>query len=489
MELRDYLRILRRRWLLVVGCMLAAITVAVGVTLWLTPQYSSESRLFISTPQSNSSEAFQGSQFSMERVTSYADLITGEAVAARVVENLGLNMSADELSEQITSEVIPETVILSVSVTDTNPEQAQELTQAVADTFASYIVALETPPGTDNPAVKATVVDGAGVPESPDSPQPLRNIGLAAILGLLVGIGVAVLRDVLDNTFKTPGDLEAVTEAPLLGAITYDKEAAKKPLITSLGTHSPRTEAFRVLRTNLQFVDVDRNSKVIVVTSSVPLEGKTTTTTNLAITLAQAGQRVALVEGDLRRPRVSEYTSLEPSVGVTTVLVGKLTLDDTLQSWGNDGLSVLTSGAIPPNPSELIQTQAMDDLLVELRRRFDVIIVDAPPLLPVTDAALLASQADGAVLVVRHGKTTRDQVTHSVDRLDNVGARLLGTVLNMTPHPAKSSYGYGYGYGYGDAPGESSGYGRYRMGKTSKASQNGTPASQDSTTSVSTGER
>src|SRR5690625_2056215 len=280
--------------------MLAAITVAVGVTLWLTPQYSSESRLFISTPQSHSSEAFQGSQFSMERVTSYADLITGEAVAARVVENLGLNMSADELSEQITSEVIPETVILSVSVTDTNPEKAQELTQAVADTFASYIVALETQPGPDNPAVKATVVDGAGVPESPDSPQPLRNIGLAAILGLLVGIGVAVLRDVLDNTFKTPGDLEAVTEAPLLGAITYDKEAAKKPLITSLGTHSPRTEAFRVLRTNLQFVDVDRNSKVIVVTSSVPLEGKTTTTTNLAITLAQAGQRVALVEGDLR---------------------------------------------------------------------------------------------------------------------------------------------------------------------------------------------
>src|SRR5699024_8696800 len=138
------------------------------------------------------------------------------------------------------------------------------------------------------------------------------------------------------------------------------------------------------------------------------------------------------------------------------------------------GLTVLSSGAIPPNPSELLQTQAMSDLLADLRKQFDVILIDAPPLLPVTDAAILASQADGAVLVVRHGKTTRDQVHHSVDRLEGVGARLVGTVLNMTPNRTKSSYGYGYGYGYGESPAETSSTGRRRAGNPPTISPNGT---------------
>jgi capsular exopolysaccharide synthesis family protein len=207
-------------------------------------------------------------------------------------------------------------------------------------------------------------------------------------------------------------------------------------------------EAFRVLRTNLQFVNVDSPSKVFVVTSSLPEEGKTTTSCNLAVALAQAGQRVLLLEGDLRRPKISEHLNVEEAVGLTTVLVGRIGLADAVQPSGVPGLDVLPSGATPPNPSELLQSNAMHDVMDRLRKDYDVIVVDAPPLLPVTDAALLTAQSDGALLVIRHGKTTKDQVQHAAERLEAVDGRLVGAVLNMVPRRRSGDTYYGYGYGY-----------------------------------------
>jgi capsular exopolysaccharide synthesis family protein len=251
------------------------------------------------------------------------------------------------------------------------------------------------------------------------------------VLGLLLGVGLAVLRETLDTTIKSVDEVNAITDAGVLGSVRFDSDAVKRPLVTDLESHAARVEAFRVLRTNLQYVDVDRPSKVVVMTSSLPNEGKTTTAINLAITLAQAGQRICLLEADLRRPKVSDYLRLEPSVGLTTALIGKLPITEAVQSWGT-GLAVITSGSVPPNPSELLQSDAMRDVLDELRKVFDVIIVDSPPLLPVTDAAIISAQADGALLVVRHGKTTRDQLRGAVERLKSVDARVVGAVLSMT---------------------------------------------------------
>jgi len=453
MELRDYFRVVRHRWRLIVSCVLLAVGAAALVTLRATPQFASTVQLFVSTPQSDSAAAYQGGLFSQQRVTSYADLVSGQEITRRVVERLQLDQSASELSDQISASVVPETVILGITVTDPDAARAQQLATAVADEFTMFVQELETPPGKAQAPIKASVVDPAELPTNPVYPQPLRNIGLATVLGLLVGIGGAVLRETFDTSVRGPEDLAAATDAPVMVSITYDGAAARTPLITALAPHAPRVEAFRVLRTNLQFVDVDRPSKVFVITSSVPGEGKTTTTCNLAITLAQAGQRVALVEGDLRRPKVSEYLRLESVVGVTTVLVGRLELADAVQDWGDHDLKVLTSGAIPPNPSELLQSQAMHDLVASLRRHFDVILIDAPPLLPVTDAAIVAAQADGALLVVRHGKTTRDQISAAVERLEAVGGRLVGVLLNMTPQRGGSGYYYGYGYGYAPTAG------------------------------------
>jgi len=183
-------------------------------------------------------------------------------------------------------------------------------------------------------------------------------------------------------------------------------------------------------------------------TSSVAGEGKSTTACNLALTLASAGTRVILVEGDLRRPRVADYMGLEGAVGLTDVLIGRAALDDVLQPWGSSPLSVLTSGALPPNPSEMLSSAQMGELIASLRTRADMVLIDSPPLLPVTDAAVLTRECDGALLVVRQGRTTREQLTRSLEALRSVGARLLGTVLNMAATGGAHGYGYGYYAGY-----------------------------------------
>ena len=204
-----------------------------------------------------------------------------------------------------------------------------------------------------------------------------------------------------------------------------------------------------MLRTNMQYVEVDHGQKLIVVTTSLPGEGKTTTAAALAISWPRPSSAWPWSSADLRRPLLARRLELDGAVGTTSVLIGKLSLEEALQSYPGTDLKVLACGPVPPNPSELLQSAAMDKLLRDLRGMFDVVILDAPPLLPVTDAALLAAQADGAVVVVRHGKTTKDQLAHAIERIDSVDAKTLGVVVNMTPpKKSNSSYGYGYGYGY-----------------------------------------
>ncbi|GAB3661845.1 polysaccharide biosynthesis tyrosine autokinase [Nocardioides korecus] len=449
MELRDYLRIARRRWLLILLTTVAAVGVAALVTSAATPMYQSSARVFVSTgSSSSSSDAYQGGLFSQQRVASYVDVINGEDVARRVVQDLKLSESPSTLASRITATVVPNTVLLEVAVQDPNRFEAQRINNALMLEIRSLVSDLETPPGRRVATLKATVVDAPQLPTSPVSPQPARNLGLALVLGLLLGFGLAVARELFDATVKDLDDLPALAETPVLSGLSYDPQVFGEPLISNLPSHSPRVEAFRVLRTNMEFLDVDSTSKVFVVSSSVPGEGKSTTATNAALAFASAGREVLLVDGDMRRPQVAHLLGLVPDVGLTTVLTGQADLADAVQRHSETGLAVLTAGAIPPNPAELLQSRAMQVLLNELRSRYDVVIIDAPPLLPVTDAALIASESDGAVVVVRHGRTTRDQLRGAAERLQSVDAPLLGVVFNMIPLRG-SGYGYGYGYGYG----------------------------------------
>ena len=295
---------------------------------------------------------------------------------------------------------------------------------------------------------KLSVVEPASLPSSPYSPRPTVNLALGLLVGLAIGVGTAVLLETLDTRVKNVADLPAIAGAPLLGALATDAEIPKHPLIVRDRQHSPQAEAFRALRTNLQFVDVDHRPQSIVVTSALPREGKSTVAANLAVALAEAGTAVALVEADLRHPALAERMGLASSAGLTDVLIGRATIGDTIQRFGSTGkLWVLTSGSLPPNPSELLGSQQMRTVLEELKR-VTVVIIDTPPLLPVTDAAVLAALTDGALLVTAVGSTRREQVRQAVQRLETVGGRLLGVVANRASTRGSDAYAYAYGYGY-----------------------------------------
>jgi capsular exopolysaccharide synthesis family protein len=452
-EIADYLKILRRRWISIVLCAVVIGVGALGLSLLQTKQYSSNARLFVSTAAADQDGSALNSagQFAVTRVQSYANLISSRELASTVIQKLGINMTPEELADEVKASVAAQTVNLTITAKDPDPHQAQSIAQGYAEAMVNLISSVETPQGQSTAPIKATIIDNASYNDSPVSPRKKRNIGLGLVIGLMLGLGQAVLRQTLDTRINSAEDVAEITDAPVLGTIGYDSQSKEVPLISAIPSHSPRAEAFRVLRTNLQFVDVDTQHKVFVLTSAAPEEGKTTSAVNLALSLAQAGVRTLLIEGDLRRPRAAQRLGLDGAVGVTSVLVGKVKFEDALQHDEKVGLDFLASGPVPPNPAELLQSKAMRDLVNELRGTYDVVVIDAPPLLPVTDAALIAAHADGAILVIRHGKISRDQLKISAQRLAQVDARLVGVIMNMVPTKG-NRYGYGYGYGYGYAP-------------------------------------
>ena len=313
---------------------------------------------------------------------------------------------------------------------------------------------LETPDGGVRPDARVVVEQRASIPDHAVVPKTARNIALGLALGVLLGVGLALVREVLDNTVNSRESLEEITGAGLVGNIPLDKKRRKQPAISFEAENSGIAEAFRKLRTNLQFLAVDRPPRVIVLTSSMPSEGKSTTAVNIALALAEAANRVVLVDGDMRRPTVHKYLDLVGPVGFSTVLSGATTLDEALQKTRFPGLTVLTSGTIPPNPSELLGSQAARNLLTELRAQFDYVIVDSTPLLAVTDAAILAAGADGALIMARFGHTKRESLAHAVGSLESVGAALLGAVFTMVPVRGNATYDYGYLYhSEGSGPG------------------------------------
>jgi len=434
----------------IVAVVLLATATSALLTLRATPQYASQVTLFVSAHGDvrDASSAYQGSLLSQQKVKSYTELLRGERVARAVVQKLRLDLTAKQLAGKITTGAVPDTVLLTVAVIDASPARAQLIAAAVADEFVKLVPVLEGSPDGERPAVTVTVVEPADRPSSPVSPQPVRNLAVALALGLLGGVGLAVARESLDTTIKTTEQLQEVTGAPSLGVVAFDSAVPKHPLIVHDGPYGRRVEAFRKIRTNFQFVDVDQSHKVVLVTSSVPGEGKTTTVCNLAITIAEAGKRVLLIDGDLRRSRAASYLGLPRGVGLTSVLVGRAQPDDAIQIWGDNLFAVLASGPIPPNPSELLGSRQMHHLVKELRDRYDVVLVDTPPLLPVADAAATAAACDGAVVVVRHGKTRREQLHNAVSALRTVEVPILGTVLSMAPARRHQAYYYDYeGYG------------------------------------------
>lgn len=450
MELSTYLRILHRNWILIVALSILGGAGAYGYSLLQTPTYQANTQLYVSVRSDSSvvSDLAQGTTFARQAVVSFVDVVDSAIVLDRVIDDLNLDTTPQQLARWVEASSPTNSVIISISVSNTNPETAASIANSVGTNFADVVTnSLEKPEGDAASLVRIETIEPALVPASPASPHTTLNTVLGFLIGLGVGVTFAVLRSVLDTRIHSLHDIEHATQAPVLGGITLDPDAKKRPLIVHADPRSPRAESFRSLRTNLQFIDVDGTSRSFVVTSAGPGEGKSTTTANLAITLAETGARVALVDGDLRLPRVADYMGLEGGVGLTDVLIGRAELADVLQQWGTGKLFVLTSGKTPPNPSELLGSQAMQRTLEALAGAFDYVLVDTPPLLLVTDAAVVSRFTSGVLIVAASGSTKRPQLAAALEKLNAIGSRIFGVIVTMLPTKGPDSYSYGaYSY-------------------------------------------
>lgn len=425
MTVRDFVRLVQRRWLTIGLGTLLGVAVAVAMVLTTPRTYTADAQLFVGVGSSdNASQLAQGNAFAQARVQSYKNLVTNPDVLQPVIDDLGLHETTDDLAASISADAPLNRVLINVHASDRSPQQAARILNAVAERFVDYVLGLE---GQDS-GVRLTISSRASVPHVPSSPRTKLDLVIGLIVGLIAGLALALLRNALDTKIRDRTNLADIG-ATMLAAIPLDKAADRVPIAFRGDPHGARAEAFRRLRTNLEYVDVDNPPHVIAVTSAVPGEGKTTTALNVAASLAEAGQKVVLLEADLRRPTVAGRLGVLPDIGVTTALTRHASALSVVQTAGR-GLFVLTSGEIPPNPSELLSTERAQRIIHELRSEFDYVVVDCPPVVPVADAAQLSKLVEATLLVVRAGQTTKGQYELALAALERVGTKPAGVILN-----------------------------------------------------------
>jgi capsular exopolysaccharide synthesis family protein len=428
----------KRRWRWIAATTVPVLLAVLFWSLAQAPTYRSTASVFFSIGYGDSaSELVQGSTYTQNQVASYARLATTPAVLEPVIDDLGLHVTSAELARRIDAKSPVGTVLIEVSATDASSKHSAELADAVVASLSDVVENLAPKNASGAPAVRATTVAFADEPTSPTSPDLMLNLAAGLCAGLLVGLAVAFARDALDNRVRDADVAAEVTDLPVVGTIPARSGRSGLPVVVQADPHSAHAESFRMLRTNLQFLGVSsddpagRDVSVIAVTSSVQGEGKSTVAVNLAATLAETGARVVLVDADLRRPAVARLMGIEGAVGLTDVLIGRAAASDVVQEWGSHKLRVLASGRIPPNPAELLGSPAMRSLVQELRSQYDYVVIDAAPLLPVADAAILSRSVDGVLVLANVRRVRRSQLAESVHTLEQVGSRVLGLVMNQ----------------------------------------------------------
>jgi capsular exopolysaccharide synthesis family protein len=436
-------------------------------------EFTAEAAIFIATPAAldagaalaspSGNDAINGlavgSSFSLQRVTSYASIIKQSETLESVIERLNLAYNVEELSRKISTSVVPETVLINIKVVDGDPKIAAEIANTVADEFAVTAQSLEISGiaaliGNQEP-VKITTVQTASVPTIPTSPKKTRNYFLGIIAGLILALGIINLRGFFDRKVKNEKHLGNI---PLIGTIRFDNQVSEHPILNRDEPYSERAESFRTLRTNIEYLRDGRKNLVLAITSSVPQEGKSTTCSNLAVSFADAGIRTLLIEGDMRRPSVGSYFSrsgekiAEKGIGLSELLsrpmsFSRSSLGRFVHVLRDGKLSIILSGAIPPNPAELLSTSRIEKLIGYARKNYELTIVDCPPSLAVTDAGLIAKHADVVILVIFAGNTTIEQFEIAKRTFANIGLGFSGAILNKIPKISRKSAEYGYYYG------------------------------------------
>lgn len=429
-------RALATGWWILLGATGLGGAVAFVITSTTTPTYSASTSYYVSVAgqdTTSAGEIAQGSTAAQQKIKSYIELASSPRVLGPVVTELGLDTTAAALGRRVSATVTTGTVIIVISVRDPEPADAAAAARAVGASLAAVVSEIEPTTADGSPSVRLESVMPATTPRAPVAPRRSADLAVGLAGGAAVGVLLALLRAAADTRVRSADDLDG--DVPVVGDIAFDADATLRPLIVHEDSSSPRAEAFRSLRTNIQFLHT-QGSPSIAITSARPAEGKTTTLTNLGLALVSGGLRTVLVDADLRRPNVASVMGLEGAAGLTDVLVARAELDDVLQEWGSDGLAVLPAGTVPPNPSELIGSAAMEMVLADLGRRFDVVLVDTPPVLAVTDAALISTRVSTTLLVAAADQTRLSDVRQAVEALARVGERPDGIVLTKSRHRA-----------------------------------------------------
>lgn len=442
MKLKEYLRIMRRNLALLIIVTVLGSAAGLGYALLRPTTYTSQTEMFATVSTSGDPYQMQmASSFLQERIQTYVDMAGSRPVLEPVIERLGLDMTPEQLDKQVSAFSDPRTVLITVQATADTPQGAADLADAVASSLVTVIDGLENPGDRGTGQIELKVSNPA-VPETHPDGLPLwMCVGIGLVVGAAIGLGLALLRTNLDGRLRSKEDLDAITSAPVLAAIPADPRIAEEPLISEMGLDNARGEAFRRLRTNLGFAQVDDTNSAVLVTSAKAQEGKSWTSINLAIALAQAGSRVALVDVDLRQPTVAERLGLEKSAGLTTALLGSADVSDLLQPWGEDELYVLTAGMMPPNPAELLDSRAMGTLITRLTGEFDIVILDGPPLLPVADSLTLSKHVGRVLLVASVGQVRMNDLHEALRSLEMLDVPV-DIVLNRVPRTAAETSGY-----------------------------------------------
>ncbi|WP_290727315.1 polysaccharide biosynthesis tyrosine autokinase [Gordonia sp. UBA6683] len=436
---------LRSRWYYIVGCALVGAVVALGSSLLATPMYQAVSTLYVtSAVDADALTAYQGSLASQQRVMSYEQLATSDVVVARALrEHPSLDFTVEEATAALSAKASSDTVLLRLNAVTDNSQTSVQLVDAVSDALVNYVVGLETPAAGGTPLAKLTVVSQGQALSKPVSPKTIRNISVGFVAGALVGVVILLMAVRFDSVVRSEEEAVDAVGVVSLGGIPVDDHIQSDSYVNFAGGSSPAAEAFRSLRTNIEFASVDRLNRKILVTSACPGDGKTTVALSIAASLAEAGKRVVLVDGDLRNPNVAARCGLNTDVGFTNALRGDAELQMLVQQSGLEGLDVLASGARPPNPAELLGTSRASEVIDSLAQNYDHVIIDSPPVLPVTDGAVIAQYVDGVLLVARVGQTSRSDLAKGADRLLTAKAPLLGLVVNAEDVQA-GYYQYGH---------------------------------------------
>lgn len=455
MTMRDFVRVLRAHWLGVVGILVFAVLAAATVTALRPKEYTAETTGIVASVSAGSNEsstgmALAGDSLAQSKVKSFVDMGSWRSVAEQAIKTLKLSDSPETLVDRVKVTNPVNTTILQVSATGPSPEAARDLAQAWLQGLVRQVHQVETSGG-QKASVQLIPGDSARLPSSPSSPNWKVNLLIGILAGLLAGAMYALVRDRSDQRIRSAADVQRLTGQAVVGALPTEATIEKRPRLLPVdGSNDSElsilAEAFRSLRTNLQYMNVDDPPRSIVITSSAPGDGKSFTAANLAVALSATGQDVVLIEGDLRRPKISHLFDIVGDVGLSDVLAGRAAFDDVVQPIvGTSTLHVLASGPIPPNPSEILGSGKMRDLIKTLTER-SVVIIDAPPLLAVTDAAILSTRTDGTFVVVKTGSTTREMLGLAMDALKRVKGNVLGVILNRVPTKGAGKVYYGYRY-------------------------------------------